>query len=417
MSTREKTITEFMIEEQRRFPVVNGDFTALLNYVRLACKRISFIIGRGALAGAHASEPIADGRGETPMQLDAMSNDIFLRTSEYGGHLAGMVSEELDEPYQIPPEYPLGKYLLAFDPLDGSSNIDINAPVGSIFSVLKAPRGMQPPTTEDFLQPGARQLCAGYAIYGATTMLVLTVGRGVHGFTLDRGFGEFVLTHPNMTIPDEASEFAINASNERFWEPPVKRYVSECLAGQSRRSRQGLQHALDRIAGRRSSPDTDPRRAVHVPEGQQGSASNPAGLRLLYEANPMAMLVEQAGGAASAGRAPNTGHCARPSSPARAADSRVQGRGGAHRALSFGARPGSGSHLQLAAVQRALAVPAELTTQVPQCRPSIPSSRSPAPPAPAPPPSRAPSIGYFAAKASRRRWSKATPSIATTARR
>jgi fructose-1,6-bisphosphatase len=212
-----------------------------------------------------------------------------------------MVSEELEEPYQIPPEYPLGKYLLAFDPLDGSSNIDINAPVGSIFSVLKAPRGMRPPEPEDFLQPGSRQLCAGYAIYGATTMLVLTVGRGVHGFTLDRGFGEFILTHPNMTIPDEANEFAINASNERFWEPPVKRYVSECLAGHTgirakdfnMRWIASLVAEVHRILIRGGlfmyPKDTkDP-----IKSGR---------LRLLYEANPMAMLIEQAGGAASAGR-------------------------------------------------------------------------------------------------------------------
>jgi fructose-1,6-bisphosphatase len=301
MSTREKTITEFMIEEQRRFPEATGDFTALLNYVRLACKRISFIVGRGALAGAHGSAQTTNVQGETQMNLDLMSNDIFLRTSEYGGHLAGMVSEELEEPYHIPPEYPLGKYLLAFDPLDGSSNIDINAPVGSIFSVLKAPRGMRPPASEDFLQPGSRQLCAGYAIYGATTMLVLTVGRGVHGFTLDRGFGEFILTHPNMTIPDEANEFAINASNERFWEPPVKRYVTECLAGHTgirakdfnMRWIASLVAEVHRILIRGGlfmyPKDTkDP-----VKSGR---------LRLLYEANPMAMLIEQAGGAASAGR-------------------------------------------------------------------------------------------------------------------
>src|ERR1700722_1421931 len=225
MSTREKTITEFMIEEQRRFPEATGDFTALLNYVRLACKRISFIVGRGALAGAHGSAEATNVQGETQMKLDIMSNDIFLRTSEYGGNLAGMVSEELEEPYQIPAEYPLGQYLLCFDPLDGSSNIDINAPVGSIFSVLKAPHGAQAPVASDFLQPGSQQLCAGYAIYGATTMLVLTVGHGVHGFTLDRGFGEFILTHENMRLPEQTSEFAINASNERFWEPPVRRYV------------------------------------------------------------------------------------------------------------------------------------------------------------------------------------------------
>jgi fructose-1,6-bisphosphatase I / sedoheptulose-1,7-bisphosphatase len=301
MSAREKTITEFMIEEQRRFPEATGDFTALLNYVRLACKRISFIVGRGVLAGAHGSALSANAQGETQMKLDVISNDIFLRTSEYGGHLAGMISEELEAPYHIPPEYPLGKYLLAFDPLDGSSNIDINAPVGSIFSVLKAPRGMQPPQPEDFLQAGSRQLCAGYAIYGATTMLVLTVGRGVHGFTLDRGFGEFILTHPEMTIAGESSEFAINASNERFWEPPVKRYVTECLAGLggvrdkdfNMRWIASLVAEVHRILIRGG---------LFMYPKDSKNLSRAGRLRLLYEANPMAMIVEQAGGAASTGR-------------------------------------------------------------------------------------------------------------------
>ena len=301
MSTREKTITEFMIEEQRRFPDATGDFTALLNYVRLACKRISFIVGRGALSGAHGSAHVTNVQGETQMRLDVISNDIFLRTSEYGGHLAGMVSEELEEPYQIPPEYPLGKYLLVFDPLDGSSNIDINAPVGSIFSVLKAPRGLHPPALEDFLQAGSRQLCAGYAIYGATTMLVLTVGRGVHGFTLDRGFGEFILTHPNMIIPDQASEFAINASNERFWEAPVKRYVAECLAGHA--GVRGKDFNMRWIASLVAEVHRILIRGGLFMYPRDTKDPGKSGrLRLLYEANPMAMLVEQAGGAASSGR-------------------------------------------------------------------------------------------------------------------
>ncbi len=301
MSTREKTITEFMIEEQRRYPQASGDFTALLNYVRLACKRISFIVGRGALAGAHGSAQAVNVQGETQMKLDVMSNDIFLRTSEYGGHLAGMVSEELEEPYQIPDEYPRGNYLLSFDPLDGSSNIDINAPVGSIFSVLRAPHGTDRPTREDFLQPGSKQLCAGYAIYGATTMLVFTVGRGVHGFTLDRGFGEFILTHPNMKIPDEASEFAINASNERFWEPPVKRYVVECLAG--RGGVRGKDFNMRWIASLVAEVHRILIRGGLFMYPKDFKDPSKAGrLRLLYEANPMAMLVEQAGGAASNGR-------------------------------------------------------------------------------------------------------------------
>jgi fructose-1,6-bisphosphatase len=301
MSTREKTITEFMIEQQRRFPQATGDFTAVLNHMRLACKRISFIVGRGALGASHGAADSVNVQGETQMKLDVISNDIFLRTSEFGGQLAGMVSEELDEPYQIPEEYPLGKYLLVFDPLDGSSNIDINAPVGSIFSVLKAPDGMGRPTPADFLQPGSQQLCAGYAIYGATTMLVLTVGHGVHGFTLDRGFGEFILTHPNMTIPQETSEFAINASNERFWEPPVRRYVLECLAGHS--GVRGKDFNMRWIASLVAEVHRILIRGGLFMYPKDTKAPNkPGRLRLLYEANPMAMIVEQAGGSASWGR-------------------------------------------------------------------------------------------------------------------
>jgi fructose-1,6-bisphosphatase I / sedoheptulose-1,7-bisphosphatase len=302
MSTREKrTITEFMIEEQRRFPEATGDFTAVLNHMRLACKRISFIVGRGALGAAQGATESVNVQGETQMKIDVIANDIFLRTSEFGGQLAGMVSEELDEPYQIPAEYPLGKYLLVFDPLDGSSNIDINAPTGSIFSVLKAPNGMSPPTVADFLQPGTKQLCAGYAIYGATTMLVLTLGRGVHGFTLDRGFGEFILTHPNMTIPKETSEFAINASNERFWEPPVRRYVLECLAG--RGGVRGKDFNMRWIASLVAEVHRILiRGGLFMYPKDTKEPTKPGRLRLLYEANPMAMIVEQAGGSASWGQ-------------------------------------------------------------------------------------------------------------------
>src|SRR5271168_2721313 len=302
MSTREKkTITEFMIEEQRRFPEATGDFTAVLNHVRLACKRISFIVGRGALGAAQGDAQMTNVQGERQMKLDVIANDIFLRTSEYGGHLAGMVSEELAGPYAIPPEYPLGKYLLAFDPLDGSSNLDVNAPVGSIFSVLEAPRKGEPACAEDFLQPGSRQLCAGYAIYGATTMLVLTLGRGVYGFTLDRGFGEFVLTHPNMTIPSDTNEFAIDASNERFWEPPVKRYVVECLEGHA--GVRGKDFNMRWIASLVAEVHRILIRGGLFMYPKDSKIPSKAGrARLLYEANPMAMIVEQAGGAASWGR-------------------------------------------------------------------------------------------------------------------
>ena len=301
MKPRDKTLTEFIIEEQRRFPDATGDFTALLNYVRLACKRISFLIGHGALGGATGNSGAINVQGETQARLDVMANDIFVETSEYGGHLAAMASEEMADIYPIPPEYPRGKYLLAFDPLDGSSNIDVNVSVGSIFSVLRAPDDLAQPTARDFLQPGARQLCAGYAIYGPTTMLVLTLGNGVHGFTLDRGFGEFILTHRDMKVPEETSEFAINASNERFWEPPVKRYVVECLAG--RGGARGKDFNMRWIASLVAEVHRIlVRGGLFMYPKDTKDPAKPGRLRLLYEANPMAMILEQAGGAASTGR-------------------------------------------------------------------------------------------------------------------
>ena len=295
------TLTEFIIGEQRKFSDATGGFTALLNDIRLACKRIAYLIGKGALGGAQGAAAGENVQGERQMKLDVMSNDIFLRTNEWGGHIAAMVSEELEEVYAIPPQYPRGRYLLVFDPLDGSSNIDVNGTVGSIFSVLRCPEGVTEPAAGDFLQPGTEQVCAGYAIYGPTTMLVLTFGRGVHGFTLDRELGEFILSHPDLRIPAATSEFAINTSNERFWEPPVKRYISECLAGASgpRAKDFNMRWIASFVA------------EVHrilirgglfmYPKDSKDPAK--AGrLRLLYEANPMAFLVEQAGGAASTGR-------------------------------------------------------------------------------------------------------------------
>ena len=227
MPRLETTLTEFIIGEQRRFPGATGGFTALVNDIRLACKRIGHAVSMGALAGKRGAAGSANSQGEAQHKLDVLANEVFLRTNEWGGSLAGMVSEELERPYRIPDEHPRGRYLLAFDPLDGSSNIDVNVPVGSIFSVLACPPGVAGDDERAFLQPGSRQVCAGYAIYGPTTMLVLTFGRGVHGFTLDREIGEFIYTHPDLRIAEDTSEFAINTSNSRFWEPAVKRYVDE----------------------------------------------------------------------------------------------------------------------------------------------------------------------------------------------
>ncbi len=296
------TLTEFIIGEQRKYSQATGGFTALLNDIRLACKRISYLIGKGALGGVHGAAAGENIQGERQMKLDVMANDIFLRTNEWGGHLAAMVSEELEAVYQIPAQYPRGRYLLAFDPLDGSSNIDVNVAVGSIFSVLRCPEGVTEPTAQDFLQPGSEQVCAGYAIYGPTTMLVLTLGHGVYGFTLDREIGEFILTHPELRIPAQTSEFAINSSNERFWEPPVKRYISECLAGASgpRAKDFNMRWIASFVA---EAHRILMRGGLFMYPKDNKDPVKPGRLRLLYEANPMAFLVEQAGGAASTGRA------------------------------------------------------------------------------------------------------------------
>ena len=225
------TLTQYLIEQRRRFPGASGDFNALILDVALAAKAIARAVAFGELGGH------LDVQGETRKPLDVISHQIFTRMNEWGGHCAGMASEEMDEPCQIPSQHPRGKYLLVFVPLDGAGNIEVNASVGSVFSVLRAPQEVVDSGRDvieaDFLQPGAAQVAAGYALYGPTTMLVLTVGNGVAGFTLDPNLGEFMLTHPHIKVPMDTQEFAINASNSRFWEAPVKRYVDECLAGKT----------------------------------------------------------------------------------------------------------------------------------------------------------------------------------------
>jgi fructose-1,6-bisphosphatase I / sedoheptulose-1,7-bisphosphatase len=298
-----RTLTRFLIEEQRRGNNGISGCTALLNDVRLACKRISSLIGKGALAGALGHAGSVNVQGESQMKLDVMANDIFLKTNEWGGQLAGMLTEELEAPYAIPAEFPRGRYLLLFDPLDGSSNIDVNMAVGSIFSVLRCPEGVEEPTEADFLQPGTAQVCAGYAIYGPSTMLVLTTGQGVNGFTLDREIGEFMLTHPNMTIPESTSEFAINASNSRHWEPAIKRYINECLAGKN--GPRGRDFNMRWVASLVAETHRILMRGgVFMYPRDRKDLTKPGRLRLLYEANPIGFIVEQAGGRASTGQHP-----------------------------------------------------------------------------------------------------------------
>ena len=230
------TLTQFIIEEQRRVVGATGDFTSLLNDIVTAIKVISNAVNKGDLMGVLGSAGSENIQGETQKKLDVITNDVMLRSNEWAGHLAAMASEEMEDIFPIPSRFPRGKYLLVFDPLDGSSNIDVNISVGTIFSILRCPDGVSEPTAADFLQPGTKQVAAGYALYGPSTMIMLTTGHGVNGFTLDRDVGEFLLTHRDVRITPDTREFAINASNERFWEEPVQRYVQECLQGRKSRA-------------------------------------------------------------------------------------------------------------------------------------------------------------------------------------
>lgn len=286
------TLTQFIIEEQRRVKGASGDFSALLNDIATASKSISHAISRGCL-GAEAEDP--------QIYLERAANDFIVKSNVWTGRLAGMASESSDGITPIPAKYPRGKYLLVFDPLNGSGNLDINFMTGTIFSVLKAPAGKKDIKAEDFLQPGSEQVAAGFVLYGASTRLVLTTGNGVNGFMLDREIGEFVLTHRNMTVPDNAATFAINASNERFWEPPVRRYVQECMAGKTGpRGRDfGMRWVASLIA---EAYRVLTRGGVFLYPHDERTREQGGRLGLLYEANPIAFIMEQAGGGAITGR-------------------------------------------------------------------------------------------------------------------
>lgn len=257
---------------------------------------LAAVVERAALAGTLGAAGTTNAQGERQEKLDVFANELLVRACARGGHVATLASEELDAPLQLAPD---GELLVALDPLDGSSNLGVNVSVGSIFSILRrGPTG----APEEVLQRGLEQLCAGYAIYGPATMLVVALAGDVHGFTLDRHRHAFVLTHPRLRIPPESREFAVNASNERFWEPPVRRYVSECLAG--RAGPRGVDFNMRWVASLVAEVHRVLMRGGLFMYPQDGRPQGRAGrLRLLYEGSPMAHVVEQAGGAASTGRA------------------------------------------------------------------------------------------------------------------
>jgi fructose-1,6-bisphosphatase len=287
---QQTTFSKFIIEQQRRASLHGPELAGLLNDIQTACKFIAMAIFRGTFDAAAAPAP-----------LRQVAHDIMLETYEFGGQLSGFVSDALEDFQPMPAAGVRGRYLLLFDPLDGAPNLDINATAGTIFSVLSAPSGVDEARPEDFLQPGICQVAAGYALYGPVSMMVVTFGTGVQGFTLDRAIGAYMLTHPGIRIAEATREIAVSSSAERFWEPCTRRYVAECLEGAA--GARGTDFHVRRITS--VVPEIHRiliRGGLFIHPSDRRDPTDPCRLRLLTKANPLAMLIEQAGGAASTGR-------------------------------------------------------------------------------------------------------------------
>ena len=295
------SLTQYLVEQERQHGHITAQLRLLIEVVARACKRIAISVNKGALGDVLGSAGSENVQGEVQKKLDVISNEVLIEANEWGGHLAAMASEEMDSIHVVPHRYPQGEYLLLFDPLDGSSNIDVNVSIGTIFSVLRKLSDHESITERDFLQPGSRQAAAGYCVYGPQTTLVLTVGSGVAMFTLDREQGSWVLTQENVQIPANTQEFAINMSNMRHWAPPVKRYIDECLAG--REGPRGKDFNMRWIASMVADVHRIlTRGGIFLYPWDKREPDKPGKLRLMYEANPMAFIVEQAGGAATNGQ-------------------------------------------------------------------------------------------------------------------
>ncbi|PIE00651.1 MAG: class 1 fructose-bisphosphatase [Thiothrix nivea] len=297
------TLTQHIINEQQHHNTISDELIGLLHDIAIACKKIASLTNKGALVGVLGAAGSENVQGEVQKKMDIIANDVFIEALETTGHVAALASEEMETVYHLPADRKRGRYLVTFDPLDGSSNIDVNVTVGTIFSIMEAPKGIENPAAEDFMQPGSTQIAAGYCLYGPSTMLVLSTGNGVNMFTLDQSCGEFILTRSNVQIPADTQEFAINASNQRYWEAPVQRYIGECLQGTEGPCGKNFNmrwvasmvaevHRILTRGGIFMYPIDEKIRAG----GKEGK------LRLLYEANPMSMLIEQAGGVSTTGR-------------------------------------------------------------------------------------------------------------------
>lgn len=293
------TFRQFMLKEYHQFGV-SKDLIFLLEDIATACRTISHKIRSGAFAGTLGATDDTNVQGETQKQLDVIANDQFMLHCANCSRVAALVSEELDNVVWLKDEAKAGDYIIYFDPLDGSSNLELNVSVGSIFSIVELKEPLAELTDEAVLIAGSEQICAGYSLYGPSTSLVVTTGNGVNGFTHLNGTGEFLLTFPNMQVPAETSEFAINASRQKFWEPAVARYIDECLAGEDgpRGRRFNMRWVASMVA---EVHRILTRGGVFMYPRDSENAAKGGRLRLLYEANPMGFIIEQAGGQASTG--------------------------------------------------------------------------------------------------------------------
>ena len=295
------SLTQYLVEQQREHGRIPGELRLLVEVVARACKRIAIAVNKGALGDVLGSTEQSNVQGEVVKKLDLIANEVLIEANEWGGHLAAMASEEMDSIHVVPNRYPQGEYLLLFDPLDGSSNIDVNVSIGTIFSVLRKVGHARGVSEEDFLQPGRQQAAAGYCVYGPQTTLVLTLGNGVAAFTLDRETGSWLLTQGSAAIPEDTREFSINMSNQRHWAPPVQRYIAECLAG--RDGPRGKDFNMRWVASMVADVHRIlSRGGIFMYPWDAREPDKPGKLRLMYEANPMAFIVEQAGGMATDGR-------------------------------------------------------------------------------------------------------------------
>lgn len=292
------TLTQFLLEEQLKLPHATGDFTALLSHFVYAAKIVTREVRKaGLLDHVLGSTSNTNVQGETQMKLDAYADRIITDSMKKCGHLCIMASEENDDAIEIPEQYPIGKYTFVFDPLDGSSNIDSNVSIGSIFSIhlRRSPTG-RAGKVEDMLQKGALQRCAGYVIYGSSTMLILTTGHGVNGFTLDPSCGEFLLSHPNMKMPESGNIYSINEGNYNFWSDDIKEYIKEIKKIENPGGPRTLRYIGSLVADFHRNLLKG---GIFLYPQDAKSTKYPKGkLRLLYEAAPMAYIAEQAGGMA-----------------------------------------------------------------------------------------------------------------------